>query len=47
MAHVAIDAASVFPDTPANLSGFNIDVGYTNCNESFFHKLADDLSSPD
>ncbi|KAI1777838.1 hypothetical protein F4818DRAFT_439160 [Hypoxylon cercidicola] len=43
MAHVTIDAAKLFPDTPADLSGFSIDAGYTNYNETFFHKMADDL----
>ncbi|KAI4859328.1 hypothetical protein F4820DRAFT_174130 [Hypoxylon rubiginosum] len=45
MAHVTIDAALVFPGTPADLSGFSIDAGYTNYNESFFHKVADDLEA--
>ncbi|KAI1768965.1 hypothetical protein GGR53DRAFT_318119 [Hypoxylon sp. FL1150] len=45
MAHVTIDVAKLFPGTPANLSGFSIDAGYTNYNESFFHKVADDLAA--
>ncbi|KAK7979664.1 Twin-arginine translocation pathway signal [Apiospora arundinis] len=45
MVHVTIDADKVFADTPANLTGFNIDTGYTNYNETFFHKLAEDLST--
>ncbi|KAK6844163.1 hypothetical protein PG995_014273 [Apiospora arundinis] len=45
MVHVTIDADKVFADTPANLTGFSIDTGYTNYNETFFHKLAEDLST--
>ncbi|KAK8130443.1 hypothetical protein PG999_002823 [Apiospora kogelbergensis] len=44
MVHVTIDAPQVFADTPANLTGFSIDTGYTNYNETFFHKMAADLS---
>ncbi|KAI0555773.1 hypothetical protein F4679DRAFT_577897 [Xylaria curta] len=44
MAIVTIDAPKVFPDSPANLTGFNIEAGYTNYNETFFHNMANDLS---
>ncbi|TRX94629.1 hypothetical protein FHL15_004401 [Xylaria flabelliformis] len=44
MAVITIDASKVFLDSPANLSGFNIEAGYTNYNKTVFHNLAKDLS---
>jgi hypothetical protein len=51
MAHVTIDAAKLFPGAATDLSGFNVDVGYTNYNVTLFDKVAHDLedahASPD
>jgi hypothetical protein len=45
MAHVTIDVAKMFPGAAADLSGFNLDVGYTNYNVTLFDKIAHDLAN--
>jgi hypothetical protein len=45
MAHVTIDASKMFPGAAADLSGFSLDVGYTNYNVTLFDKLAHDLEN--
>jgi hypothetical protein len=47
MAHVIIDMATLFPGTAGDLSGFNVDVGYTNYNATLFDKIAHDLADAD
>jgi hypothetical protein len=45
MAHVTVDASKMFPGAAADLSGFSLDVGYTNYNVTLFDKLAHDLEN--
>jgi hypothetical protein len=51
MVHVIVDMARLFPSSLADLSGFNLDVGYTNYNTTLFQQVADDFgntaASPD
>lgn len=46
MAHVAVSMAKLFPTAAiANLTGFDLDVGYTNYNTTLFQKIANDLGN--
>jgi hypothetical protein len=45
MAHVTVDMAKLFPNSTADLSGFNLDVGYTNYNTTLFQQVANDLGN--
>jgi hypothetical protein len=45
MAHVSITASDLFSNVPHPLSGFDINVGYTNYNKTLFQKVADDLAA--
>lgn len=45
MAHVAVSIAQLFPGVPTNLTGFDVDVGYTNYNATLFEEIANDLGN--
>jgi len=47
MAHISIPMAKLFPDVPYQLSGFDLDVGYTNYNQTLFQRVAESLSNED
>jgi len=45
MAHVSVAMSDLFSDVTSPLSGFDLDVGYTNYNTTLFQKIADDLAA--